>query len=233
MRAIDKLYLSAFSAQADLVVPPPRNAKSNPELKSKLRFSLSGVHQVLIEDTSKPRVPYFPAKAPLTRRPTASVITHDEKGNLLVTTRTRAITWFTNDKSCQVYTEETDIVSPDDKLLTTYLSNAMTYCTADSSTLQLPPRRTIWSLGRGLSPWIEKIEKTESVPDGRVRIWGDGFFDTGDPGRWELVVEPKASYLVRSARFFSPGAKEPCITMENKGLITSEECQTPESATFF
>jgi len=70
----------------------------------------------------------------------------------------------------------------------------------DAPTYKLPIRRTLACLGRGYSKYITAIRDVSPLEDGRLKVTADGLSGSLRPGaKWELVIDPDAEYLVRSA----------------------------------
>ena len=71
----------------------------------------------------------------------------------------------------------------------------------DAPTYMLPIKRTLWCLGRGYSKYIIKIRNVSRQEDGRLKVAADGLNMSLRPGaKWELVIQPDAEYMVRSAK---------------------------------
>ena len=80
---------------------------------------------------------------------------------------------------------------------------------------------TIMAFGRGFSRYLDTIEDVAEVGDGTTKIIAKGKYGAALSGTWELVLEPAAEYLVRSATFTSEtsGVVQVRVTTsgENKG----------------
>ncbi|UCG49518.1 MAG: hypothetical protein JSU94_06990 [Phycisphaerales bacterium] len=69
----------------------------------------------------------------------------------------------------------------------------------DSDALGLFKMRIMFSLGRGYCRYINELESVSQLEDGAIKCTGTGKWIWD--GRWELVVDPAAAYMVRSAKF--------------------------------
>ena len=87
----------------------------------------------------------------------------------------------------------------------------------DAPTYMLHIRRTLWCLGRGYSKHITKIRDVSRQEDGRLKVAADGLDMALRPGaKWELVIDPDAEYMVRSAELVDNGNRRSSFT--NSGL---------------
>lgn len=79
--------------------------------------------------------------------------------------------------------------------------------------------RMMWSIGRGYSEHINKVTKVKERPDGLQEITADGTDITKlNSATWELVVDPRADYLVRSASLYDGRFRRSIITISNSGI---------------
>jgi len=87
----------------------------------------------------------------------------------------------------------------------------------DAPTYTLHIQRTLSCLGRGYSKYITKIRDVSPQEDGRLKVTADGLAGDLYPGaKWELVIEPDAEYMVRSAVVVDSGNRRRSFT--NSGL---------------
>jgi hypothetical protein len=87
----------------------------------------------------------------------------------------------------------------------------------DSPAYMLQIKRTLWCLGRGYSKHITKIRDVSPQKDGRLKVAADGLDMALRPGaKWELVIDPDAEYLVRSAELVDNRDRRSSYT--NSGL---------------
>jgi hypothetical protein len=99
------------------------------------------------------------------------------------------------------------------------------------------PRRTTEDLlalltgGRGFSEWIQIITSVRQGQDGLLHCTADGRA-YNQPCKWELVVEPRAGYLVRRARAWAPNGFE-YFNIENRGTKRFGRVKVPAEGTFW
>ncbi len=87
----------------------------------------------------------------------------------------------------------------------------------DAPTYMLHIKRTLWCLGRGYSKYITKIRDVSRQEDGRLKVAADGLNISHGPGaKWELVIDPDAEYMVRSAKLVNKSGSRSSFT--NSGL---------------
>lgn len=232
LKRLDAVYLAALSAEADVRTQRPHSAATNADMTLRVSLSLDGPRRVVIEEQARPELRYVPddKKQPRGLRGTAAE--YDEAGNMEVSVREKVITLFEESLSSQAMTDTFYSVTPAHEVTQTFQSTILSRCAPDASTLVLPLRRVFWSLGRGFGEFLDEVTRVERSADGLIKVAATGVFDRGDPGRWELEIDPRASYIVRAARFYATGASQPCLTMTNTDIRLKESCQYPAQATF-
>jgi len=96
----------------------------------------------------------------------------------------------------------------------------------DAITFMLQIRQPLLCLGRGYSKYITEIRDVSLQEDGRLKVVADGLGMTHDPdGKWELVIDPDAEYLVRSAQVVYRGKRR---AFTNSGLTRHGPHCVPE-----
>ena len=79
--------------------------------------------------------------------------------------------------------------------------------------------RLLLPLGRGYSERIEAISSVATQPDGTLKVSAEN--KSGSHiRRWELLIDPAADYLVRSAKAFRRDDSEPSYVVDNAGVLT-------------
>jgi len=87
----------------------------------------------------------------------------------------------------------------------------------DAPTYMLQIKQTLWCLGRGYSKHITKIRDVSRQKDGRLTVAAAGLDMALRPGaKWELVIDPDAEYMVRSATLVDSRNRRSSFT--NSGL---------------
>jgi len=88
-----------------------------------------------------------------------------------------------------------------------------------------------WALGRFFSEHIDKVTHVEESEGGRLHVSALGNRHKGHNGKWELVIEPDAAWIVREARFY--GETKPHllkVDMSNEGTVRSGSFCIPQKA---
>ena len=85
--------------------------------------------------------------------------------------------------------------------------------------------------GRDFSRRIKRISGVREGEDGLLHCTADGTA-YNKPCKWELVVEPRAGYLVRRARAWAPNGFE-YFNIENSGTKQFGKVTVPAEATFW
>ncbi|MBC8876577.1 MAG: hypothetical protein H8E44_44685 [Planctomycetes bacterium] len=84
--------------------------------------------------------------------------------------------------------------------------------------------RVLWPLGRGFSRSIERITEIKTAPDGTLIVAADAP-KVGLEVHWELRVDPKADFIVRTAKRFRRDDLEPSYIASNRGILcASDRC---------
>lgn len=79
--------------------------------------------------------------------------------------------------------------------------------------------RLLLPLGRGYSGRFEAISSVATQPDGMLKVTAENKRGSHIK-RWELLIDPAADYLVRSAKAFRRDQSEPSYVVENAGVLT-------------
>jgi len=108
--------------------------------------------------------------------------------------------------------------------LTLHAPNPLTYL----DYLDLP----LLLVGRGYARHIESISSVESLADGRLSVKAEGKPFYARATQWELIVEPAAAYLVRSATYYVDDSdrtiKKPRYVITTSGLRWFGSLAVPE-----
>lgn len=87
--------------------------------------------------------------------------------------------------------------------------------------------RLLWPLGRGFTRRIDRVESVHEQQNGSWLVTAFGENNLGI--RWELEVDPSSEYLVRQAKGFRTGRKEPtkaAYIVDGAGTMNSDERST-------
>ena len=82
--------------------------------------------------------------------------------------------------------------------------------------------RVLWPLGRGYSRSIERITDIRAAPDGTLIVAADAP-KVGLEVHWELEVDPKADFIVRTAKRFRRDDLEPSYIASNRGILSATD----------
>lgn len=90
----------------------------------------------------------------------------------------------------------------------------------------------VLSTGRGFSLLLDEITAVHEQKDGLLRCDAIGKYPDGKPCNWELVVDPQAGYMVRSARCETRRTGYVLAVLSNEGTLWFENGALPEKARF-
>jgi len=154
-------------------------------------------------------------------------------GWLLVSIRTRQWGYWGEDLSGNHYEDTVMKISPENEVVEIgKMYNVSLFGPKDAGP-NVPKRAVLWSLGRFYSRIIDEITFVTESTNGRITVSALGRKGDGEPGRWELEIEPAAAWMVREARFYSD-AKPDVINceMQNSGTTWSGSYCIPQNALF-
>lgn len=143
---------------------------------------IEGIH--FVEPGSSPRADY------------------DLSGHMLVGVMTKREVYC--DSVCSgMYTEHTvHVVDRDNCILDKGISRNVIKSGAGLTGAGRYIKEILWSVGRGFSQFIDEITEVEELADGKVRVVAEGRQSDVYPGRWELVIDTEAAWMVRHAKFY-------------------------------
>jgi hypothetical protein len=88
-----------------------------------------------------------------------------------------------------------------------------------------------WAMGRFFSEHIDKVTHVEESEGGRLHVSALGNRHKGHNGKWELVIEPDAAWIVREARFYGETKPDKLKAhMSNEGTVWSGSFCIPQKA---
>jgi len=125
------------------------------------------------------------------------------------------------------------LIAPDSTVLQQPAQdNHLVFYRPDSNTLVLPRLRVLWTLGRGIAPYLRKVTEVKRVSPGRLlRVTADGVSMNQTPVRWVLLVDPHLGFLIREAAYAAPN-QGPGVLIENSGTEVGDRCVYPQQGTF-
>ena len=161
--------------------------------------------------------------------------TISEEGWLIFDIRTRQWGYWGNDVSGHQYEDTIFKLSPEKELLEISKSYNRFLFGPDDAGPNVLKRTILWSLGRFFSKIIDEVTNVEKLNDGRIIVSAIGKKSKTESasGRWELVIEPTAAWIVREARFYKD-VKPDVIAceMENSGTTWIGSYCIPHKALF-
>jgi len=104
----------------------------------------------------------------------------------------------------------------------------------DAPTYTLPLNRTLMCLGRGYLKYIKEITDVESLENGFLSATASGLDRSLRPGaKWTLIIDPKAAYMVREAKFYKRGRDKPSLIITNSGTKWHGSFCVPEKIEWY
>ncbi len=106
------------------------------------------------------------------------------------------------------------------------------FCLPDDRSWDRPLMQLMWSMGRGYSKYIHELDSAVRLPNGSVKCSGPGTDNPSDtdPARWELIVDPAADYMVRSAKFAEEGDPSAFYEVTTSGTKIMDKRIVPKTA---
>ena len=133
----------------------------------------------------------------------AEPIDYDKDGNYLVWRNTRTCSLLENDLHARRREQMLIRVTPEGKLIEQEGAPVVDfYKPGDLSWTFMDFMLPIWTTGRGFARCLSRIVEVE--PDqqsGLISFRANGTLSPKTEGTWQISVDPKAAYLVRSASF--------------------------------
>ncbi len=156
---------------------------------------------------------------------------HDPDGNFLFSALTKRNT-FTDPANSGLYDEHTIYIVDDDN---TVLDKGITPLIHKSRPGLNGVGRyvveLVWAIGRGFSPYIDKITETNELEDGMTHVVAIGHRSDKEKGRWELIIDSKNAWIIRSAKFFSDYQPQIIAAeIENSGIKWNGSLAMPINA---
>jgi hypothetical protein len=117
------------------------------------------------------------------------------------------MTWWAywGKEFCGLHDEDTLFkVSPADEVVELSKAQSTTLFPPDDRGLGLFRGAICWSMGRFYAKFITTVSSVRKLENGQLAISALGNDGSDRPGRWELIIDPAASWMVREARFYTP-----------------------------
>jgi hypothetical protein len=119
-------------------------------------------------------------------------------------------------------------ISRNDEVLRTGKAHDVKVFGADDTDYRRDRKEILWSLGRGYSDYITEITDVIAIGEDQLSVTASGQRAEGDLGRWELVIDKKAAWMIRHARFY-PSKRPKTVRLEvrNEGLVWNGNLAMP------
>ena len=124
----------------------------------------------------------------------------DADGNRTIGLLSKVATLFDGTKSAQMRTETVFLISPSNEVKPDTQRHLIYLCTPDGPELALSVKKAVWSAGRGYSRYLHEITQISKLKNGWTSVSAKGFESPSVLGKWELKIDPNASFIVREAR---------------------------------
>jgi hypothetical protein len=153
---------------------------------------------------------------------------HDPDGNTIVGVLTKREVYCDSQRS-NMYTEHTvHRIGPDNSVLEKAIARDATVSGPGLTGVGRYIKEGLWSVGRGFSQFIDEITGVEELANGKIRVVAKGRQSDVYYGRWELVIDTEAAWMVRHAKFFHKDYPDviDCESV-NSGLIWNGSLAMP------
>gem|GEM_PF-377635 len=214
MRSLDKSFLEAYA----LVVHEQTSAASRfnqYEQGQKLTKITVTSHEGAIaveREISYTKVPAYRPKTPATK------LDYRPDGKLIVWRHTRERSLMESDFQGHQNELMCFLVSPDGQITTHQGTPSFDFHRPTDMKRYLRYfRHPIWATGRGFANSLSKVTDVRQAQDGLISFRSSGFLDPRIQGTWQMLVDPNAAYLVRSASFTSNGSSKPSFVCTTSG----------------
>jgi hypothetical protein len=217
----DALLTAGFTASGT-IVGPNQPMGSPTRMTRAWRLTLDGERCALLMEVTTYEKPVF--RQPF--RPGGV----DAKGWLYEPLR---MTWWAywGKEFCGTHDEDTLFkVSPTNEVLELSKSQSTTLFPADDRGPGLFRGAICWSMGRFYARFITTVSSVRSLNDGQLAVSALGKDGSDSPGRWELIIDPAASWMVREARFYAqPKPDKVSFEMVRTGTEKVGEVHLPKT----
>lgn len=157
---------------------------------------------------------------------------YDKDGNLFVWNVTRKQGLIENDFQARRKEMVLLLVSPTGDFTEVEAAPVVEFRQPSDRTKSIQYKSVIWSTGRGFADHLKEIVETKKDESGLIHFTAHGNFVSNRDGLWEMVVDPKSGYLVRSASFTGNGGRSPTFICTTMGTKWSDNCSLAKEGRF-
>ena len=225
LRSFDKSFLQSQTVVVEMQSQTKLEHMPDPE-STKKRITLTSENgSIAIE-----REILYTSQPSYRKMTDQTIVDYDRHKNLLVwrTTRSRSLL----EPDFQAHQKDLILirVSPEGDLIEQEgAPTAELYKPTDSQRF-MDFMFSIWTTGRGFADSLNRITEVSQEENGLIGIRAKGTFSSKMEGSWQMSLDPKAAYLVRSASFTSNGKDSPMFVCTTTGTKWSENCCLAEKA---
>jgi hypothetical protein len=225
LRAHDEAFLQAQTLVVHIQTPARRELNQYERGQKLSKITLTSYQGAIAYDRE---ISYTDVPAYRRRRG----IDYDEDGRLIVWRDTRERSLIESDFQGMQRGLTCLLISPDGRI-TQHRGGPKFYFYQPSHTIRYFWFWTpIWATGRGFADLLSKVTEVRQAEDGLISFSASGFLNLNPrvPGVWQMVVDPNADYLVRSASFTASKGSKPDFACTTSGTKWFDTCCLAERA---
>ncbi len=204
LKALDAVYASGLSVTGTNIKAARPMEEGIPEFKMRWRLTLAGKRKALVLEASE--IPVLPVRS---------------DGNERTAFWIKNTIFFGTDLSGSSRVSGVFKPNAGKQPILTNRDRIITLFPPDSPALNRYFRQIMRTLGRGFTDWAVAVSEAHEGDDGLIAAtiesheWGQG--------RWDVIVDQEAAYMVREAKFFRSGETEPLFVVSNSGSVQTDE----------
>ena len=226
MRSFDNATLGTHTLVVNMQYAAARdNDLDRGQKLTKITVTTHAGAMAIEREISYTDVPAYRAKTPATE------IDYRPDDSLIVwrTTRSRSLM----ELGFQAHQDESMslLVSPDGQIREVQGSSSFDLYRPSDTQRYLQFWTPVWTTGRGFVNSLSRITETSRTDEGLISLRASGFLNPRTQGAWQMVVDPQAGYLVRSATFTPSGHSNPSFVCTTSGTKWFDACSVAERGT--
>ncbi len=129
-------------------------------------------------------------------------VTQDNSGNCRFSVPIKQYNYYGTDLGGIFREHSIYRIDRNDKVLNIVKAHDVTVFGASDTEYSRDQKEILWSLGRGYSDYISEVTNVTPLKDDQILVSALGHKSKLYPGRWEMVIDKKAAWMVRQARFY-------------------------------